>query len=700
MTNGSPEPPARDQIRAALERVLSSPQFSASSRLSRFLRFAVTETLEGRGATLKEYVIGVSVYDRGEDFEPKSDSIVRVDAVKLRARLAEYYAGAGASDEVHISIPKGGYVAAFTAVEPHPEIGRPYQAAVQPNSFQIGRLAAATLVAAIAFLASVFWLSGRQANSRQAPTLIPFTTYPGHEYRPSLSPDGRYAAFGWANPEHGGNFDIWLRPVSEDKPVRLTTNPAWEGAPEWSPNGEWIAFARSPPNVLMILDPVRRGERNLGPRGPNPNPCFGWLPDSRRVLFAGANGALWSVDINGGAPAEFARPPQSGLRINCGKTSPDGQWLAVMTDSDLFVRRLTGGPWTAVTTEHLPIRSFTWMSDSESMLFTGARQGDWTLWQVSRQGGVPERVPGPSEGAWYVSATKDLAVFTQAHHDSNLVDIDLGSMRKKRIFVSTRREAAPRLSADGAQVAFASDRDGNRDLWVGNRDGSGLRRLTDFGGAWVQAPAWSPDGAEIAFHVSVDGSNDIYSVPAGGGRVRRLTDSTSSETSPEWSPDGKTIYFCSDRSGRDEIWKQPAAGGAARQVTSGGGREPKLDPTGQWLYFLRNDGTQKFSASDRAELFRVPAQGGVAVPIVPEVGMGRWSVTARGVLFVESLKAGAPVQPGAFLVPFAGGRPSRLGTLPVPNMVLAVSASVAGDRIIISLLESAEADLMLLRGIH
>ena len=83
MTNGSPAPPERERIITALERILSSEQFSSSSRLSRFLRFVVTETLAGREGTLKEYAIGVSVYDRGQDFEPKSDSIVRVDALKL-----------------------------------------------------------------------------------------------------------------------------------------------------------------------------------------------------------------------------------------------------------------------------------------------------------------------------------------------------------------------------------------------------------------------------------------------------------------------------------------------------------------------------------------------------------------------------------------------------------------------------------------
>jgi hypothetical protein len=93
-----------------LSTLLGSPYFSVAPRLREFLRFVVTETLAGRGNQLKEYSIGVDVYGRKPGFDPKQDSIVRVEAVKLRARLTDYYNQSNSTDGIQILLPKGGYV--------------------------------------------------------------------------------------------------------------------------------------------------------------------------------------------------------------------------------------------------------------------------------------------------------------------------------------------------------------------------------------------------------------------------------------------------------------------------------------------------------------------------------------------------------------------------------------------------------------
>ena len=108
-----PEGLAPTSVREQLERILASPQLEASPSLCRFLRFVVEETLAGRGATLKEYSLGAEVFDRGTEFDPRMDPIVRVQARNLRARLAQYYAGPGVNDPIFIDLPKRTYVPTF-----------------------------------------------------------------------------------------------------------------------------------------------------------------------------------------------------------------------------------------------------------------------------------------------------------------------------------------------------------------------------------------------------------------------------------------------------------------------------------------------------------------------------------------------------------------------------------------------------------
>jgi serine/threonine-protein kinase len=107
------EPDADTSAQQQLERVLASVSFRQVDRLKRFLRFIVSESLAGRGDQLKEYVIGVQVFDKDSSFDPRADPIVRVQARRLRARLARFYRDEGGSDPVVIDLPKGGYAPVF-----------------------------------------------------------------------------------------------------------------------------------------------------------------------------------------------------------------------------------------------------------------------------------------------------------------------------------------------------------------------------------------------------------------------------------------------------------------------------------------------------------------------------------------------------------------------------------------------------------
>jgi TolB-like protein len=108
-------PAAPEEIRRQLDKLLASDWFVRSGRMRRFLRFGVERALEGTGSEIKEYLVGVEVYDRGASYDPRVDPIVRVEARRLRAKLDAYYASAGKNDAVLIKFPKGAYAATFVA---------------------------------------------------------------------------------------------------------------------------------------------------------------------------------------------------------------------------------------------------------------------------------------------------------------------------------------------------------------------------------------------------------------------------------------------------------------------------------------------------------------------------------------------------------------------------------------------------------
>lgn len=129
---------------AELTRVLGSDAFSKAASLGRLLQHLVERTLDGTADQLKEYSIGVDVFGRGESFDPRTDTIVRVQARRLRARLKEYYRSEGQFDPIVIEIPTGRYGAtfagAYAAVRSVP-FARPHG---EPSGGSRRRLAART----------------------------------------------------------------------------------------------------------------------------------------------------------------------------------------------------------------------------------------------------------------------------------------------------------------------------------------------------------------------------------------------------------------------------------------------------------------------------------------------------------------------------------------------------------------------------
>lgn len=121
----------RDQVRAQLGRILSSPAFQNSKRYAAVLKFIVEQTLEGEGDRLKERTIGIEVFQRPPDYDTGSDHVVRSAMAEVRKRLGQYYAQN--REEIRIEVLPGSYVPQFRRVEDSVSAPEPLRLPPQPS---------------------------------------------------------------------------------------------------------------------------------------------------------------------------------------------------------------------------------------------------------------------------------------------------------------------------------------------------------------------------------------------------------------------------------------------------------------------------------------------------------------------------------------------------------------------------------------
>lgn len=116
--DGSAAQPAESEVLSQLERLADNPHFDTSQRSFLFLRYVVTQTLAGREKEISQSSIARCVFGRGDEFDPGTDPIVRIQAGRVRRSLANYYLTEGVDDTLRIELPKGGYIPRFSYREP------------------------------------------------------------------------------------------------------------------------------------------------------------------------------------------------------------------------------------------------------------------------------------------------------------------------------------------------------------------------------------------------------------------------------------------------------------------------------------------------------------------------------------------------------------------------------------------------------
>ena len=176
------------RVETQLARILANPSFGRSAAMSSLLRHLVGKALAHETENLKEYSLGIDVFRRGPDFDPRIDPIVRVQARNLRARLDDYYRHAGAGDPILVELPKGSYIPVFRANAPAPATLPEAAPAIRSRvSWRPWLVALMVGIAAMAVGASMGFRAGEQAGANHALTTAPLTIAP---FEPStLTPE-------------------------------------------------------------------------------------------------------------------------------------------------------------------------------------------------------------------------------------------------------------------------------------------------------------------------------------------------------------------------------------------------------------------------------------------------------------------------------------------------------------------------------
>jgi eukaryotic-like serine/threonine-protein kinase len=510
-------------------------------------------------------------------------------------------------------------------------------------------LLAATFVVIVG--GSLWFYASRQSVKSSLPPMkiVPFTSFAGSEWLGDFSPDGNQIAFVWTG-EKGDNPDVYVKQIGSEKLLRLTSDPAVDLCAVWSPDGQNVAFIRyseSGAAAIFIVPAVGGTERKLltlGSNVPFP-PSWDWSPDGKLIAFADKTSKDEPCKISLISPDTLARHALTSPAAGCDSSpvfAPDGQSVAFIRQSllfsaDIYIVPITGGESRRLTFDNTPLAGFAWTADGREIIYSSnPAEGNASLWRIQASGGAPERfaIAGYSALDPQISRRGNRLGYVQTSGDMNIYRIDVSKAAVSKgpptkFISSTRQDFAPQFSPDGRRIAFASDRSGQHEIWIGDSDGTNPVRVT-FLDKYAGTPRWSPDSQQIAFDFFEDRRGHIYVISAEGGQPRTITKGDFDDTVPSWSRDGKWIYFSSNRTGVYEVWRVPAAGGEAVQVTTQGGRLAFESIDGKYVYYCKEYPTPG--------IWRVPVDGGEELRVVDSFhseNMADWAVVSDGLYFMN-----------------------------------------------------------------
>jgi Tol biopolymer transport system component/DNA-binding winged helix-turn-helix (wHTH) protein len=590
-----------------------------------------------------------------------------------------------------------------------------------PGRFGWRRPAAFALAAGITIV--IFWVQ----YTARPPALLaaaPLTSYVGVQRSPSFSPEGDRVAFSW-NGEKQDNFDIYVKQIGVEAPLRLTTNPGKDLSPAWSPDGLTIAFVRlsgdATGKVLVVSSLPGGPERRLS-EITAPLDIFyafkflAWSPDGKWLVVSDGRSSetdrgLFLLSVDTGEKRRLTQPP-GGYDDFDPVFSPDGAQLAFVRHTgsaggDIYVLELDRGRQPQgesrrLTFDNRPTSSPVWTHDGRALLFAryslSGRQSLWKVTPSSSPRVEPLPISADNASGLAISPNGDRLIYTSDNPNVNIWAVDLPDVRfaknptsiPRLLMASNRRDNTPSFSPDGQQIAFHSTRSGWPEVWAADRDGSHARQLTNLRAPIAGFPRWSPDGRRIVFHSRPKGPATLFLLDLPAGGPRQINYPAIDDFTPSWSHDGKWIYFGSTRTGVSEVWRVATEGGPVTQLTHNGGNYPLESADARFLFYTKTDNG----------IWRIPLSGGPEEQVISDPVDGAASAYApirNGIYFIPKAN-----QAGRWVLAFFSFATRQSREIVEIHRPVGVGLAVSPDERMLLYVQQdkQDSDLMLVENFH